>query len=327
MLRAYNDWHIDEWCGTHPGRFIPLSIPPIWDPQLMADEVRRVAEKGCRGHLLREPREARLAQHPQRPLGPVLDRLLGRGHGRVPAHRLVVPDGDDLVEAPINVMITPAADEHRAGGADLLWSQVFRKFPDVRFALSEGGIGWIPYFLERTDYVYQHHRAWTGADFGDQLPSQVFREHHHLLHRRRGRGGEPRPHRRRQHQLGVRLPPLGLDVAELARTSGQELAGVPDDEVRLITHENAMRDFQYDPFAHREGGGRGPRPPTPAPPPPPALASGKSRRSPGRDGPPLDGRVQNGQVQVKPTTSWRVCVPVLPLTPARAPCRTRRDDP
>jgi len=48
MLRAYNDWHIDEWCGTYPGRFIPLSIPPIWDPQLMADEVHRVAAKGCR---------------------------------------------------------------------------------------------------------------------------------------------------------------------------------------------------------------------------------------------------------------------------------------
>jgi len=47
MLRAYNDWHIDEWCGTYPGRFIPLSIPPIWDPQLMADEVHRVAKKGC----------------------------------------------------------------------------------------------------------------------------------------------------------------------------------------------------------------------------------------------------------------------------------------
>src|SRR5689334_22356065 len=47
LLKAYNDWHIDEWCGTYPGRFIPLSIPPIWDPQLMADEVHRVAKKGC----------------------------------------------------------------------------------------------------------------------------------------------------------------------------------------------------------------------------------------------------------------------------------------
>ena len=47
MLQAYNDWHIDEWCGAYPGRFIPLSLPPIWDPGLMAEEVRRVAAKGC----------------------------------------------------------------------------------------------------------------------------------------------------------------------------------------------------------------------------------------------------------------------------------------
>src|SRR5262245_28165269 len=47
VLRTYNDWHIDEWYGTHPGRMIPLAFPPIWDPQLMADEVRRVAQKGC----------------------------------------------------------------------------------------------------------------------------------------------------------------------------------------------------------------------------------------------------------------------------------------
>ena len=47
LTQAYNDWHIDEWCGFAPERFIPLAIPPIWDPQAIADEVRRVAKKGC----------------------------------------------------------------------------------------------------------------------------------------------------------------------------------------------------------------------------------------------------------------------------------------
>ncbi len=47
MVRAYNDWHIDEWAGTHPGRFVPLAIPILWDPELAAAEVRRVAAKGC----------------------------------------------------------------------------------------------------------------------------------------------------------------------------------------------------------------------------------------------------------------------------------------
>src|SRR3974390_157759 len=48
VLKAYNDWHIDEWCGEYPGRFIPLAIVPVWDPLAMAEEVRRVAAKGCR---------------------------------------------------------------------------------------------------------------------------------------------------------------------------------------------------------------------------------------------------------------------------------------
>ena len=26
MLQAYNDWHIETWCGTYPGRFIPLCL-------------------------------------------------------------------------------------------------------------------------------------------------------------------------------------------------------------------------------------------------------------------------------------------------------------
>lgn len=47
LLRAYNDWHVEDWCGTYPGRMIPLAVPPVWDPQLMADEVRRMADKGC----------------------------------------------------------------------------------------------------------------------------------------------------------------------------------------------------------------------------------------------------------------------------------------
>ena len=28
LLRAYNDWHIDEWCGSYPGRNIPNAILP-----------------------------------------------------------------------------------------------------------------------------------------------------------------------------------------------------------------------------------------------------------------------------------------------------------
>ncbi|MBV9043000.1 MAG: amidohydrolase family protein, partial [Acidimicrobiia bacterium] len=47
VTQAYNDWHIDEWCGTYPDRFIPMALPILWDPELCAAEIRRVAAKGC----------------------------------------------------------------------------------------------------------------------------------------------------------------------------------------------------------------------------------------------------------------------------------------
>ena len=47
MIRAYNDWHLEDWAGRYPGRFIPLAIPILWDPELAADEVRRMASRGC----------------------------------------------------------------------------------------------------------------------------------------------------------------------------------------------------------------------------------------------------------------------------------------
>src|SRR6266851_2909188 len=47
MIQAYNDWHVDEWCGAHPGRFIPCGILPLFDVEEAAQEVRRLADKGC----------------------------------------------------------------------------------------------------------------------------------------------------------------------------------------------------------------------------------------------------------------------------------------
>ncbi|MGA8250803.1 MAG: amidohydrolase, partial [Mycobacterium sp.] len=30
MIKAYNDWHVDEWCAAYPGRFIPCGILPLY---------------------------------------------------------------------------------------------------------------------------------------------------------------------------------------------------------------------------------------------------------------------------------------------------------
>src|SRR3954454_1415394 len=58
MVKAYNDWHVDEWCGAYPGRFIPCGILPLWDVEKAADEVHRLASKGCHAVTFSENPEA-----------------------------------------------------------------------------------------------------------------------------------------------------------------------------------------------------------------------------------------------------------------------------
>ena len=253
MLQAYNDWHIDDWCGAHPGRFIPLALPAIWDPELMAAEVRRVAAKGCRA--------VTFSENPEK-LGwpsfhsPHWDPFWQACTDEQTVVCLHIGSSSQMVvtsvEAPINVMITLQPMNMVQAAADLLWSRVHTEFPGVRFALSEGGIGWIPYFLERADYVYKHHKAWTGSDFGDRLPSEVFMDRVITCFIDDTFGLKNRD------EIGIDHICWECDYPHSDSTWPrspeillESLAGLSRAEVDAITHLNAMRDFHYDPFAHR----------------------------------------------------------------------------
>ena len=56
-------------------------------------------------------------------------------------------------------------------GAMLAWlfSGYFQAYPNLKIALSEGEVGWIPYFIERAQYVYDtdHHWIDRGYSMGE----------------------------------------------------------------------------------------------------------------------------------------------------------------
>jgi predicted TIM-barrel fold metal-dependent hydrolase len=256
VVRAYNDWHIEGWCGAYPDRFIPMAIPMLWDPELTAQEIRRVAELGCHSLTFTEnPFTLGLPSFHSDHWNPMWRALEETGTvlnvhlGSSGQLAVTAPD------APINVMITLQPMNVCMAAADLLYAKALREFPSVKVALSEGGTGWVPYFLERVDHSYQLHGNWTGQDFGDgKLPSDLFRERFLTCFITDDIG------LRLRHDIGIHSvcwemdyphsDGLWPDAPETLHAAAERLS-VPDAELDLITHENAMRHYRFDPFSIR----------------------------------------------------------------------------
>jgi predicted TIM-barrel fold metal-dependent hydrolase len=254
LVQAYNDWHIDEWCGAYPARFIPMAIPVIWDAEECAKEVRRVAKKGV--HALTVTENPAAMGYPSfhneywNPLWEALcdtDTVMNVHIGSSGRLAITAPD------APMDVMITLQPMNIVQAAADLLWSKPIKQYPNLKVALSEGGTGWIPYFLERADRTYEMHSTWTHQDFGGKLPSEVFREHFLTCFI--------------SDKVGVALRNMiGIDnicwEADYPHSDSmwpgapEELwevlsaNSVPDDEIKKMSYENAMRWYSFDPFSH-----------------------------------------------------------------------------
>jgi len=179
-LRAYNDWHIQEWCAFDRGRFIPCALLPTWDMDATVAEIKRVAGLGCTSVTLSEnPTKIGLPSIHNAYWEPMWRALnehdittclhIGSGNPQ--------PHASD--ETPIEAWISTMPMSICVGAADWLQLEALQRYPDMKIILSESGIGWIPYFLERSDFSHWRHHAWTNsaAGFGGRKPSEVFRKH------------------------------------------------------------------------------------------------------------------------------------------------------
>jgi predicted TIM-barrel fold metal-dependent hydrolase len=180
-VKAYNDWMVDEWCGPTGGRLIPLTLIPLWDAQLAADEVRRNAARGVHAVCFSEipPFLGLPSVHdPDNYWDPffaacaetqtVINMHIGSS-SKMPS---------TSADAPPAVGSTITFANACFSLVDWLMSGVFHRFPDLVIAYSEGQIGWIPYVLERADVVWEENRGWGGvADKVLEPPSELFRRH------------------------------------------------------------------------------------------------------------------------------------------------------
>ncbi|MCX4090879.1 amidohydrolase family protein [Nocardia sp. alder85J] len=171
-LKAYNDWLVEDWCGSAPGRYIPLMLIPLWDPRLAVTEMERMAERGVTTFAFSEnpaPLGLPTIHDKDRYWDPVMSAAADLGmvasmhvgsSSQVPK---IAPDTPFMANLTWGAM--------RTSGTMLSWlfSDMFEKYPNLKIALSEGEIGWMPYYLERAEQVLDKQRHWVakGARFMD----------------------------------------------------------------------------------------------------------------------------------------------------------------
>jgi predicted TIM-barrel fold metal-dependent hydrolase len=168
-LQAYNDWMIEEWCEAAPGRFIPMVLMPLWSPELAVKELERCANLGARAVAFSEnpaPLGLPTIHDPDGYWEPVLaasaalELVVCMHVGSSSQLPKISPD------APVLANMTWGAI--RTAGAMLEWlfSGAFQRHPNLKIALSEGSIGWIPYFLQRAEQVLGAQRYWNERGVG-----------------------------------------------------------------------------------------------------------------------------------------------------------------
>jgi predicted TIM-barrel fold metal-dependent hydrolase len=252
-LRAYNDWHIDEWCAPYPDRLIPCAILPNWNMDESVREIERIAAKGCTAVSISdnptiyglpsihnpywEPMWKALVDHD-------IAICLHIGSGAQAPHA--------SMETPIEAWITTMPISIATSAADWLNLGALHRYPDLKIALSEGGIGWIPYFLERADFSNEQHKAWTHSIFQELKPSEMFKRHflNCFIDDRFGL--------KNLDAINEELVAYECDYPhsdslwpKAPEHLWDSIQHLSEQQIDKITHLNAMRFFRFDPFKTR----------------------------------------------------------------------------
>ena len=310
-IQAYNDWIIDEFAAAIPGRIIEVALIPMWDGRLAAAEAERAISRGaCSISFSMAPHKVGFPPiHDEHwdPLFSVMSNAglpicthLGTGFATDPGlmvRQLHAQRVGSSVEDDFNNVLGlangsrsntgRARPQHPAIGAviqlsgqetliDWLTSGNFERYPNLKVALSENGIGWIPSVLQAADILveYSRSRVTTPTDAENNpllteearqkaqeaidaraarmqampLPSEVFREHMYgcFIHDPLGL--------RLIEELGVDNVMIETDFPHLTsmwpnswEQAQESLEGLDDEVKWKVLRGNAERVFKFTP--------------------------------------------------------------------------------
>jgi predicted TIM-barrel fold metal-dependent hydrolase len=181
QCRVYNEWAWEVF-ARYNHRMSPAAAIATADLEGSIAEVQRVAKLGFRALTLpcKPVWGAHDVDHPNYNL-PVFDPLWA-----------VIQDANLPITFHVSTGRDPRASRGNGGAvinyvshslsptiepvANLCASGVLARFPRLRFATIEAGIGWVAWLLDAMDEAYRKHHFWVRPKLA-KLPSEYFHEH------------------------------------------------------------------------------------------------------------------------------------------------------
>jgi predicted TIM-barrel fold metal-dependent hydrolase len=168
-VRAWNDWHLEDWAGAYPERFIPLQVTWLRDPEVAAADIRLNAERGFRAVSFPDNPEKLGFPSVHTPYwDPVLRACEETGTVlclHVGSSSSVTTGSSD---APMEVITSLFFAGSLIATVDWLFSKAALRFPELKIAISEGGVGWVPALLDRLEHTWRY-QEWTGGWKNEEL--------------------------------------------------------------------------------------------------------------------------------------------------------------
>jgi predicted TIM-barrel fold metal-dependent hydrolase len=259
-VQAYNDF-LAEWCSADPTRLVPIMATPFWDVGAAVKEIQRCAGLGHKGVLFGaqpqdfgEPHlidthwdpiwaaacEAKLPISFHIGSGNLSDFLSGGpGFG--------VRTGMARGSAQLFI-------DNFACVADIIFGGVCHRFPDLDFVSVESGASWLLFAVEAFDWQWKNNGVTTEHPEYDLLPSEYFRRQIHACFWFEEAGVCNAIETYPENMLfetdfphPTSMAPGPKSVADHPRDYAERaLAGLPEDVVGKVVHDNAARLYGLD---------------------------------------------------------------------------------
>jgi len=247
-VRAWNDWLFEEWHSPYKDRIVPLGITYLRDPEKGAEEIRRNAKRGFTAVTV--PEQPHNLDFP-----PVFDTDFWDPIVRACAETETVlnlhvgasgfakmPPGAPMLELGATLFGPMAL----SACAEWLWSGFPARYPELKIAMSEGGIGWVAGLIDRLDNIMSRSGYGQGWPDPSISPSEALRRNFWFC-----MIDDPSTVSTRD-VIGVENILFESDYPhgdgtwpDTQKVIEQTIGHLPVEEIRMITHENASKLYRH----------------------------------------------------------------------------------